>query len=180
VRVTGSVWEPAPYTLKLEGAGGGPFQTIMLVGIADPAVLADVDGFVGRLQHALTQRVRRAMPAEADGVSISLRPYGWNAVLGRPVAAGPPPREIGLLFVATAPTQALATEAAKTCNPWFFHFPASENRELPSYAFPFSPAEIERGQVFQFHLNHVVEVASPFELVRTRWADLTQETAVHA
>lgn len=36
VRVQASVFEPAPYTMKLEGAAGGPFQTIMLVGIQDP------------------------------------------------------------------------------------------------------------------------------------------------
>ena len=62
---------------------------------------------------------------------------GWNAVSGRPPPPGsPPPREIGLMFVATAPTQALAGEAAKICNPSFFHFPAREGMELPSYAFP--------------------------------------------
>lgn len=171
VRVTGSRFEAAPYTMKLEGAGGGPFQTIMLVGIADPAVLADVDGFVGRMHHALSQRVRRTLGADAGGVHISLRPYGWNAVLGRPPTGAAPPPEIGLLFVATAPSQALATEAAKVCNPYFFHFPAHEGSELPSYAFPFSPAEIERGQVFEFRLNHVVETTSPFELVRTRWVE---------
>ena len=172
VRVTGSRWTPAPYTMKLEGAGGGPFQTIMLVGIEDPAVMADLDGFLGRMGHALRQRVARTLGPAAESVGISLRPYGWNAVSGRPVPAGAaPPREIGLLFVATARTQALATEAAKVCNPYFFHFPVREGKELPSYAFPFSPAEIERGQVFEFHLNHVVEVASPFELVRTRMID---------
>src|SRR5262249_57635000 len=31
VRVTGARFEPKPYTMKLEGAGGGPFQTIILV-----------------------------------------------------------------------------------------------------------------------------------------------------
>jgi hypothetical protein len=180
VRVTGSRWEPAAYTMKLEGASSGPFQTIMLVGIADPAVLADVEGFVGRMHYALVQRIRRTLGAEAEGIHISLRPYGWNAVSGRTPAAGPPPREIGLLFVATAPTQALATEAAKVCNPYFFHFPAAEGKEMPSYAFPFSPAEIERGQVFEFRLNHVVETASPFELVRTRWVNLTGAEADHA
>ncbi|HEX4197747.1 MAG TPA: acyclic terpene utilization AtuA family protein [Caulobacteraceae bacterium] len=183
VRVTGSRFETRPYTMKLEGAGGGPFQTMMLVGIEDPKVLEDVDGFVGRMLHALRQRVRRTLGAEADGVDLSIRPYGWNAVSGREVAAGaPPPREIGLLFVATAPTQAMATEAAKICNPFFFHFPAREGTELPSYAFPFSPAEIERGQVFEFHLNHVVETATPFELVRTRWLDVAEpvETPAHA
>jgi Acyclic terpene utilisation family protein AtuA len=32
VRVTGSVWNPQPYTMKLEGAAGGLYQTIMIVG----------------------------------------------------------------------------------------------------------------------------------------------------
>ena len=173
VRVTGSRWEQRPYTLKLEGAGAGPFQTIMLVGIEDPAVLTDVDGFVRRMSHVLTQHLTRTLGrAEADDATISLRPYGWNAVSGRrPPAEAMPPREIGLLFVATAPTQSAATEAARICNPYFFHFPAAEGKELPSYAFPFSPAEIERGQVFEFHLNHVVAVDSPFELMRTGWVE---------
>ena len=181
VRVTGSRWSPAPYTMKLEGAGGGPFQTIMLVGIEDPAVLEDVDGFVARMSHALKRKVERTLGAQAQGADISLRPYGWNAVSGRtPPENATPPREIGLLFVATAATQALATEIAKVCNPMFFHFPVREGKELPSYAFPFSPAEIERGQVFEFHLNHVVEVATPFELMRTRWVTAPSKEAADA
>ena len=178
VRVTGSRWEPAPYTMKLEGAGAGAFQTIMLVGIEDPSVLADVDGFVARMAHVLRRRIARTMGADAAGVDISLRPYGWNAVSGLPRAPGTAaPAEIGLLFVATAPTQALATEAAKTCNPYFFHLPVQEGKELPSYAFPFSPAEIERGPVYAFRLNHVVETTSPLELVRTRWVTLDEAGA---
>ncbi|HEY1447775.1 MAG TPA: acyclic terpene utilization AtuA family protein, partial [Caulobacteraceae bacterium] len=39
-RVSGSRWRPMPYTMKLEGAGGGAYQTIMLIGIEDPEVLA--------------------------------------------------------------------------------------------------------------------------------------------
>lgn len=179
VRVTGSRWEERPYTMKLEGAGGGPFQTIMLVGIEDPAVMADIDGFLARMTHALNARVRRTMRDQAGDYQISLRPYGWNAVSGlAPPPGTAPPREIGLLFVATAVSQALATQIAKVCNPFFFHFPVREGKELPSYAFPFSPAEIERGQVFEFRLNHVVASASPMELVRTRWvnaADVSRE-----
>jgi hypothetical protein len=178
VRVTGSRFERGPYTMKLEGAGGGPFQTIMLVGIADPLVLADVDGFVGRMSKGLAERLRRALGVDADAVSVSLRPYGWNAVSGQTPPPGTvPPPEIGLMLVATAPTQALATEAAKICNPFFFHFPVRPEKEMPSYAFPFSPAEIERGQVFEFHLNHIIATSGPFELVRTRWLDVAQGAA---
>lgn len=176
VRVTGSSWAPLPYTMKLEGAAGGPFQTIMLVGIEDRDVLADLEGFTQRLSQALYERVRGTMGAAARDYEISLRPYGWNAVSGRamsPQAAIP--HEVGLLFVATAKTQELATQIAKVCNPYFFHFPVRRDVELPSYAFPFSPAEIERGQVFALQLNHVVETSDPFELARTRWVDLNDE-----
>jgi hypothetical protein len=176
VRVTGSRWTPGPYTMKLEGAAGGPFQTVMLVGIEDRDVLADLDGFMARMEHTLNERVRRAMGEAAGAFDISLRAYGWNAVSGQTPAPGtPPPREVGLLFVATAESQAQATQIAKACNPYFFHFPVRMGIELPSYAFPFSPAEIERGQVFEFKLNHVVETTDPFELVRTRWVDLGQD-----
>ena len=129
-------------------------------------MLEDVDGFISRMAHGLRQRIARTMGAGAEAViDISLRPYGWNAVSGVPRAkAAAAPVEIGILFVATAPTQALATEAVKTCNPFFFHLPVQEGKELPSYALPFSPADIERGPVFEFRLNHVVETTSPFEL----------------
>jgi Acyclic terpene utilisation family protein AtuA len=170
VHVTGSRFEPAPYTMKLEGAGSGPFQTIMLVGIADPDVLGALDLFVERLHAALNERVRATFGDSAGRYDISLRAYGWNAVSGRRVPPGtPPPREVGMLFVATAATQELATAIARACNAHFFHFPLNRSAELPSYAFPFSPAEIERGRVYEFLLNHVVEVDEPMELVRLAW-----------
>ncbi len=70
------------------------------------------------------------------------------------------------MFVATAATQEIATQIAKTCNPWLFHLPLNACQELPSYAFPFSPAEVERGRVYEFKLNHVVHVEDPMEWVR--------------
>ncbi len=172
VQVDGARFIERPYTMKLEGAGTGGWQTLMLVGIQDRAVLDEVDRFVRQMHEALVRRVNESMGAEAGVFDISLRPYGWNAVDGTPVDAGTPaPREIGLLFVATAATQELATQIAKTCNPWFFHLPLDPDRPMPSYAFPFSPAEVERGQVFEFRLNHVVHVAHGMELVRTVFVD---------
>ena len=178
VRVTGSVWDPRPYTMKLEGASGGQYQTIMMIGITDPLVLANLDLFHDKMRHALTRRVERTIGEAAGKFDISLRIYGWNAVSGRPVPKdAPPPREVGVMCVITADTQDLATQMAKACNPYFFHMPLFDNVELPSYGFPFTPADIARGQVFEFKLNHVVEVDDPLELVRTTWVDLSTETA---
>jgi len=154
------------------------------VGIQDRAVLRELDAFLVRMQQVLEARVRSSMGEAAGDFHISLRPYGWNAVSGLPVDdGGPPPREIGLMFIATAATQELATQIAKTCNPWFFHLPLVEAQEMPSYGFPFSPAELERGQVYEFRLNHIVSVANAMELVRTRFVEIeapVEEGAVHA
>ena len=183
VKVTGSVWEPQPYTMKLEGASGGQYQTIMFIGIAEPLVLENLDLFHEKMHRSLTRRVERAIGEAAGKFDISLRIYGWNAVSGRPVPAGtPPPREVGVMCVITAETQDLATQMAKACNPYFFHMPIFDGVEFPSYGFPFTPADIARGQVFEFKLNHVVEVDDPLELVRTTWIDLAdaKKEAVHA
>jgi hypothetical protein len=173
VRVTGSRFEPMPYTMKLEGAGKGAFQTISFIGIRDPAVLASLNEFHDRLHAGLTDRINKTFGDEAGAYDVSLRIYGWNAVSGRDMpATAAPPHEVGVMLVITAETQDLATRMSKTCNPIFFHFPLAPNMPQPSYAFPFTPAEIERGQLFEFRLNHVVEVEHGLELVRTQWIDL--------
>lgn len=169
VRVTNSVFEKKKYTMKLEGAAGGAFQTIMMVGIEDPLVLSSVDLFVERMHERLTKLANDAFPDLKD-FDLSLRPYGWNAVSGMKVDPKEfTPREIGLLLVVSAPTQELATGIAKACNNNFFHFPLQKDIPQPSYGLLFSPAEIPRGQVYEFKLNHVVEVSDPFELVRMEW-----------
>ncbi|MDI3379941.1 acyclic terpene utilization AtuA family protein [Xenophilus aerolatus] len=168
VRVSGAKFVTGPYTMKLEGAGAGAFQTIMIVGIRDPRVLAELPRFLDQMQAALGTRVAQTLGDAAGEFDLSLRPYGWNAVSGMAAPMAAPPQEIGLMLVVTAATQELATQIAKACNPVFFHMPLNRFEPLPSYGFPFSPAEIERGQVHRFLLNHVVHVDHPGELVRTR------------
>ena len=170
-RVTGSRWEPMPYTMKLEGARAGAFQTIMIIGIEDPEVLAHLNEFHDTLQQVLTERIKSTFGEEVAFFDLSLRFYGWNGTSGRVVPAGtPPPRDLGVLLVVTAATQDLANRIAKACNPYFFHMPLRPGIELPSYAFPFTPAEIPRGQIYEFVLNHVVHTRDAFELVRTELA----------
>ncbi|MEA1652184.1 acyclic terpene utilization AtuA family protein [Nitrospirillum sp. BR 11164] len=178
-RVVGSIWRPMPYTMKLEGARGGDYQTIMLIGIEDPEVLANLDEFHDRMHKTLVERIAATFGDEAGDFEVSLRLYGWNGTSGRPVPADtPPPRDVGVLFVVTARTQDLADRMARSCNPYFFHMPIRFDMELPSYAFPFTPAEIPRGRVYEFMLNHVVETEDGFELVRTEWVDVSSTGTV--
>ena len=139
VLVTGSRFEDHAYTMKLEGAGRGPYQTVSLLGIEEPDVLASLDLFHDRLKATLIERIASTFGAEAGEYDVSLRIYGWNAVSGRPMPADAAvPHEVGVLLVVTAATQ----------------------------------AEIERGPVYRFWLNHIVEAADGLELVRTRFIDV--------
>jgi Acyclic terpene utilisation family protein AtuA len=177
-RVTGSIWRPMPYTMKLEGASSGPYQTIMLIGVQDPEVLSDLDSFHDRLKDALVRRIEDTLGDEAGQFDVSLRLYGWNAVSGRSMPKDSAvPHEVGVLFVVTASSQDLADRMAKACNPYFFHFPIRSDIELPSYAFPFTPAEIPRGRVYEFRLNHVVHTTDGHELTRVAWTDVFETSA---
>lgn len=178
VRVTGSRCEDMPYSMKLEGASAGPYQTLMLIGIEDPTVLAELDSFINTMSEKLTEVVTDTFP-KGTAFDLSFRAYGYNAVSGLP-KGDYVPQEVGLLMVVTAESQDLATRIAKAVNPLFFHFPRARGIPLPSYAFPFSPAEIERGQVFEFKLNHVMEISDPMECVRTEFValDVFQEETV--
>ena len=166
VAVRGAQLHRTAYTMKLEGAGRGPFQTITLVGIRDSAVLARFPDYMAKLRSAIEDRVARLYGSDAAD-AVSLRPYGYDAVTGTPATSAP--AEVGLLFVARAPTQNEATQIAKACNPILFHCPLDRYEELPSYAFAFSPAEIECGPCYEFRLNHVVHTEDPLSLTRAEW-----------
>ena len=57
--------------------------------------------------------------------------------------------------------QKKANEAAKLLNPDLLHLPLRKNEPLPTFSFPFSPPEIDKGPLFEFCFHHVVEIENP-------------------
>jgi len=176
VRVEGSQFEPAgQYTVKLEGASPAGYQTTILVGIADPHVLAHVDEFRALVLDYLTAGVARDVGLPRGDFDLQLRAYGRNALLPAGAAApAAPPAEIGFLFTATAANQETATQIAKYANPVLLHAPMPGATALPSYAFASSPAESERGQLYKFALCHAVDVDAPGQLFRTEFEEISR------
>jgi len=173
VRVTNTRFEKTKqYTLKLEGAALEGYQTIAFVGIADRLVMAAPERWISNLSKKAYEVIEEAGIKNED-YSFNFKAYGYNAVLAGPVPeATPPPREIGMLLTVTAKTQELADQIAKIFNPGLLHFPADPSRQLPSFAFPFSPAQISKGPVYEFKLYHVVEVDDPMELIRIKYENI--------
>ena len=42
-------------------------------------------------------------------------------------------------------------------------FPLTTNEELPTFAFPYSPVHSDRGCVYEFSLNHLLELNNPMD-----------------
>lgn len=182
VRVEGAIWRPgSPYTVKLEGSRIVGFQTIVLVIVRDPRYVRGIDRWCAAIVEKHRQEVLARTDARAEDFDVQLRRIGVDAALGDleigsdaedGAGAAHPPREIGVMAIVTAATQALATDIARMLNPLLLHHPLSEKEEMPTFSFPFSPAEIERGTAFEFVFNHAMALDDPMEAFRLEVDDV--------
>ncbi|HUQ54990.1 acyclic terpene utilization AtuA family protein [Lentzea sp.] len=168
VRVEGSRFHQADqHTVKLEGARITGYETMSFTAIRDEHILANIEAWADFFVEVFTTRVTQTLGLDGTEYSFDLRRYGYDAVLGNLDPATRPPREIGVMLLVRAATQELATAVAKVANPLMLHLPTPDMAYLPSLAFATSPAETERGAVYEFVLQHVVDTRSPTEMFRT-------------
>ena len=163
-RVEGSRWVPGPYNVKLEGARLAGYQTVSLTLLRDPR-------YVSAAQVWADDIVENQMPArlaalEGAPPDIELRLVGQNATLGPLEHNGTQASELGVLAIVTAQTQAKATEVAKLLNPYLLHHPLTPDEPMPTFAFAFSPPEMERGPLYEFCLHHTIATSDPMERFR--------------
>ncbi len=173
VRVTGMVWKPQPYTIKLEGAEQTGFSAITFAGTRDPGLIAQIDTFADGVRAAVATKVAAlgVTPAEYQ---LVLRLYGRNGVMGdAEIVRQPAAHEIGILAEAVAQTQEIANAVVGLARVTLLHtdFPGRLCKE-GNMAFPFSPSDIERGANYQFSLRHVVEPGDPLEMFPIEYEDL--------
>ena len=164
VRVTGSAWVPSEsYTVKLEGARRAGFQTVSMALVRDPRYVAAIDVWCRDVAARCTEKAQARV---GGAFSIELRVMGCDATLGVLDAQAQSGSEVAVMGIVTAETEPLSVEVAKMLNPYLLHHPLTEDEEMPTFAFPFSPPEMPRGAVHEFCLNHVLHLSDPMEAFR--------------
>ena len=167
VRVTGSRWTTdARYTVKLEGAHIAGYRTMSLALVRDARYVANGRDWIARVESRLRDSIHRRLSLEADDYALDFRLIGMNAVLGPLETESSNAHEIGVLFLVTAATQALADEIARLADPLLLHCPLTDDEPLPTFAFPFSPAATPRGALHAFCLDHVWRLTDPMSAFR--------------
>jgi hypothetical protein len=174
VRVTGSGFIPAKtYTVKLEGSEKIGYQSIIVGGIRDPFIIRQIDDWLERLHERVHVRVAEIYGGKLarKDYFFNVRVYGKNGVMG----ALEPVKEIKshelcLLFEVTAPTQETASAIASVTRHQALHLPIPEwSGLITGVACPYNPAYLERGAVYRFCVNHVVEPDDPYEMFPTEY-----------
>lgn len=161
VRVEGSKWVPGGYTVKLEGARIVGYQTVGLAVVRERRYVEHVREWAADVEARVRDKIVARMGLAPDAFTVEIRLIGMDATLGALENRHDIPVEVGILGILTCPTAELAAEAGKILNPYLLHHPLTEDEPMPTFAFPFSPAEMQRGALYEFCLNHVMELDDP-------------------
>ncbi len=162
VRVTGSKWVASDdYTVKLEGARGAGFQTVLMALIRDAHYVEHAERWAGDIVAKCSAKVIDRLGVDEDAFTIEIRIIGKTASFGGLETNHATPPEVGAIGIVTARTESLSQEIGKMLNPYLLHHPLTVEEEVPTFAFLFSPAEMPRGQTFEFALNHVLHLGDP-------------------
>ena len=173
VRVTGSEWVSAErYTVKLEGARIAGYQTVLMALLRDRRYVENAAAWAEDIATKCRAKVETRMGLASDAFRIELRLIGQDASFGPLERQAKTPTEIGVMGIVTAADQATATEIGRMLNPYLLHHPLTQTEEQPTFAFPFSPAEMERGAIYEFCLNHVLELDDPMDAFRLEVVEL--------
>lgn len=166
VRVEGSRWVPGPYTVKLEGARIGGYQTTIMAILRNAHYARNAQAWVDRLTGFLTGEIESRMGLTTADYTLEFRLIGVNGALGDLENRSGDPVEVGVLGIITARNQDEAAEIGKLINPFVLHYPLTDDEELPTFAFPYSPATTNRGALYEFALNHVLHLDDPMSAFR--------------
>ena len=163
VRVTGSKWVPSTnYSVKLEGARRAGFQTTMLAIIREQRYVKQAKKWSKKLYELGIEKIVSIMNITPDQFAIDIRLIGYDAALGQLEKSQKETIiELGVLIIITAQSQEIATEISRLLNPYLLHLPLSDQEDLPTFAFPYSPVHTERGAVFEFTINHIQVLDDP-------------------
>jgi hypothetical protein len=160
VRVSGSRFIPAArYTVKIEGVKRIGFRTVCIAGCRDPVMIKNIKVLMERVR----ERVKDNFSRENYPYYLDFKLYGLNGVMG----AGEPVRttrahELGIIIEAVAPTQEIANAICSFTRTTMLHadYPG-RIATAGNLAFPYSPSDFATGEVFNFHIYHLLEVDDP-------------------
>jgi hypothetical protein len=165
-RVSGQAFVPSPTTwIKLEGSGKVAERALFIVGIRDPYTIANLDRAIGWAKAKLTERFGPI----GRGYDVFYHVYGRDAVMQamEPTPARAP-LEVGIVVEVACEDAARAETICHIAGKNLFYARLPDVKGTAGTAAIMSDEVLHARPAYQWTLNHVIEVADPRELFRTR------------
>jgi Acyclic terpene utilisation family protein AtuA len=158
VRVSGSRFVPAPYTLKLEGARKVGHRTISIAGVRDPILIGQIDGVLDTVRS-------NVLASTGSDARVLFHVYGKDGVMGplepRRDEVG---HELGIVIEVVHAEQAEADSVCSLVRSTLLHFGYPGRMSTAgNLALLYSPSDVACGEVYAFSVYHLMSVDDPVE-----------------
>jgi hypothetical protein len=160
VKVSRSRFVPAEvYTIKMEGAKQVGYRSTCIAGIRDPLGISKIDNILADI----TNSIRSEFKDNGNFVDIIFHVYGKNGVMGeyepqKEITS----HELGVVVEAVAKNQETAQVICSKARIGLIHNKYEGRKATAGNAgFIFTPLEIPLGEVYQFHIYHLMNVEDP-------------------
>jgi len=148
------------YTIKLEGAKKIGYRTISIAGTRDPVMIREIEEVIEAIREMVNDNFSELK--ETD-YRLFFRVYGKNGVMGalEPVKEVTS-HELGIIIEVIGRTQEIANTICSFARSGMLHYGyPGRIATAGNLAFPYSPSDIKAGEVYEFSLNHLLEVDNP-------------------
>jgi hypothetical protein len=163
-RVTGHRFDPDDvYRVKLEGSGKVAERRVFIVGIRDPYTIGLIDTVIDLAKAKLHDRFGPV----GEGYDVHYHLYGRGAVMGdlEPTPASDP-LELGVVVDVVSQDPVLAEQVCHVAAKALFNARLPEVKGTAGTAAIFIDEPLHAPPVYEWTLNHTIEVADPLELFR--------------
>ncbi len=167
VKVTGTKFIEIPYAIKIEGAKLVGYRSVSIAGTRDPVMIDKIDEIIEDVKASVYDNF-----GETEG-SLNFRLYGYNGVMGELEPNPKKGHELGIVMEAVAKNQELANTILGFARATMLHI-GYEGRlsTAGNLAFPYSPSDIEAGEVYEFSIHHLVENVHPVKIFPMKLEEL--------
>ncbi|KAF2160626.1 hypothetical protein M409DRAFT_29014 [Zasmidium cellare ATCC 36951] len=161
-RISGAVFVPQRYTVKIEGAKPLGYRSIVVGGTKDPNLIRQIDEYLGYVRKSGLAMVDDYDP---DVDKLNWHVYGKNGVMGRLETNAATAHELFIIAEVLSSSQQRAKMIANRTRPAMLHTPyPGQMANSGNLAFPFAPFEQELGPFSEFNVYHIIPVDDPLAL----------------